>query len=152
MCSHDSGIVQLSLRGSYQCAEFRIGDMNIAGRLYMGAGGGRGVIYWEDKSIPVTDEDSTIVTSVTFDNFSENSPFVNVWPNPAQGGFNVEINENKEEVSLTVFDVFGRVVEEIRAPAGVSASTVGERLTPGTYYLMISGNARHRTTIRLLRN
>lgn len=133
-------------------APLLIGDMNIAGRLYMSGGGGRGVIYWEDKSIPVTDEDSTLVTSVTFDNYSENSLFVNAWPNPASGGFNIEIKKNKLEVSLTVFDVFGRVVEEIKVPAGVSALTIGEHLTPGTYYLMISGNARRRETIKLLRN
>lgn len=36
-------------------APFLIGDMNIYGRVYMSAGGGRGVIYWDEISaLPVT--------------------------------------------------------------------------------------------------
>jgi xyloglucan-specific exo-beta-1,4-glucanase len=126
-------------------APFLIGDMNIEGRLYMSAGGGRGIIYWDDESV--------LTTSVSFNQNSENNLFLNAWPNPSSGGgFNVEIKGNKEEVSLTVSDILGRVVEEIKVPAGVSALTIGEHLMPGTYYITVWGSAHSRGTIKLFRN
>jgi xyloglucan-specific exo-beta-1,4-glucanase len=125
-------------------ASFLIGDMNVEGRLYMATGGGRGIIYWDDESL--------LTSSVSFDPNSENNLFLNAWPNPSSGGFNVEIKENKEEMLLTVSDVLGRVLEEIRVPAGVSTLTVGEHLAPGTYYLTIRNSARRRGTVKLFRN
>lgn len=135
-----------------------IGDMNVFGRVYMSALSGRGLIYWTDKSVPI-DEESTLdpddennnVTSVSFDKYSKNSLFLKAWPNPASGGFNVEIKENKKEVSLTVSNILGQVVEEKKVPAGVSAVTIGEHLAPGTYYLTIRGSVG-KETIKLLRN
>jgi xyloglucan-specific exo-beta-1,4-glucanase len=122
-------------------APLLIGDMNVFGRLYMGAGGGRGVIYW-DESIP---------TSITNFNGSASGLSLNAYPNPSSHGFDIEIKGNKEETSLTVSDALGRVVEEIKVPAGVSELTVGENLTSGIYYLTIRSSAG-KETIKLFRN
>src|SRR5690606_17030045 len=109
-------------------APLLVGDMNIEGRLYMSTGGARGIIYWDDESVPVPDDESP--TSAGFDKYSEN-PFPKAWPNPASGEFNVEIKKNKEEVLLTISNMLGQVVEEINVPAGVSEITVGKHLVPG---------------------
>jgi xyloglucan-specific exo-beta-1,4-glucanase len=124
-------------------ASFLIGDMNIEGRLYMATGGGRGIIYWDDESV--------LTTSVSFGQNSANNLFLNAWPNPSSGGFNVEIKENQEEASLTVSDVLGRVLEEIKVPAGVSTLNLGEYLLPGTYYLTFLQNNTKKETIKLLK-
>jgi xyloglucan-specific exo-beta-1,4-glucanase len=119
------------------------GDLNVFGRVYMAGNSGRGMIYW----------DKTIITGLISSNQNSGNNFLlNVWPNPSSGGgFNVEIKGNKEEASLTVSDMLGRVVEEIKVPAGVSALTLGEQLSSGTYYLTIRGSAG-KETIKLFRN
>jgi len=122
---------------------FVMGDMNVYGRVYMSSVG-RGLIVGDDESV--------LTSSVSFDKYSENNLLLNAWPNPASGGFNIEFKENREEVSLTISDVLGRVVEEIKVPAGVSELTIGEHLEPGTYYLTIRNSTRRRETIKLFRN
>jgi len=129
-------------------APLLVGDMNIEGRLYMSTGGARGIIYWDDESVPVPDDESP--TSAGFDKYSEN-PFPKAWPNPASGEFNVEIKKNKEEVLLTISNMLGQVVEEINVPAGVSEITIGKHLVPGIYHLTIWGSSG-KETIRLLKN
>ena len=71
---------------------------------------------------------------------------MNAWPNPTyNGGFNVEIKGNNTDASLTVSDLLGHVVEEIKVPAKVSALTLGEHLSPGIYCRTI----RYRAVRRL---
>ncbi|SKC63788.1 T9SS type A sorting domain-containing protein [Ohtaekwangia koreensis] len=126
---------------------FVMGDMNVYGRVYMSTVG-RGLV--------VGDIEGTVVEVITgIENRNPNSEknlLLNAWPNPSSnGGFKVEIKGIKEEASLTVSDILGRVVEEIKVPAGVSELTLGEHLSPGIYYLTIRGNAS-KETIKLIRN
>jgi hypothetical protein len=117
-------------------APLLIGDMNVAGRLYMSAGGGRGVIYWEE---PTT-------TSVTdFNGSTPGGSGLTAYPNPSSNGFKIKIKGNKEETSLTVSDIQGRVYEEINVPAGTSELTIGENLVSGIYYFTIYSNAGKET-------
>lgn len=123
-------------------APLLIGDMNVAGRLFMSAGGGRGVIYWEE---PTT-------TSVTdFNGSTPGGSGLTAYPNPSSNSFNIKIKGNKEETSLTISDILGRVFEEINVPAGTSELTIGENLVPGIYYFTIYRNTG-KETIKVIKN
>ncbi|MFL5747733.1 MAG: T9SS type A sorting domain-containing protein [Niastella sp.] len=53
--STDQGATWLSLNDDahqFAGAPLLVGDMNVAGRVYMSAGGGRGLIYWEPACTP----------------------------------------------------------------------------------------------------
>jgi xyloglucan-specific exo-beta-1,4-glucanase len=55
--SSDQGATWLRLNDDaheFAGAPFLIGDMNVAGRVYMSAGGGRGVVYWEPSACTPT--------------------------------------------------------------------------------------------------
>ncbi len=55
--STDQGVTWLRLNDDaheFAGAPLLIGDMNVAGRVYMSAGGGRGVIYWEPAACTPT--------------------------------------------------------------------------------------------------
>jgi hypothetical protein len=126
----------------YASASFLIGDMNVFGRVYMAAGGGRGVLYWEEVS-------PTSITS--FNGSTASGLCINAYPKLSSHGFDIKINSNKV-ASLTVSNILGRVIEKLKVPTGVSEFTVGENLSSGTYYLTVRSSAGRSETIRLLRN
>jgi hypothetical protein len=107
------------------------------------------ILYY--KLVPIENGGITGPAKVIAVRSPENSLCLNAYPNPSFHAFNVMIKGNKEKASLTVSDMLGRAIEEIKVPAGVSKLTIGEHLAPGAYYLTIR-NSTGNETIKLLRN
>ncbi len=142
--STDQGVSWLRINDDahqFGGAPLLIGDMNVFGRVYMSAGGGRGVIYWEEATATSTPDFKSSTRGFSF----------TAYPNPSSNGFNIKIKDNKEETSLTVSDILGRVFEEINVPAGTSELTIGENLVPGIYYFTIHRNTG-KETIKVIKN
>jgi hypothetical protein len=82
----------------------------------------------------------------------ENSTFVRVYPNPSASAFtvNIESFNNKEDVSLRIIDIAGRIVEVRSNLAGSQTLKIGSNLKAGLYIAEIrQGNESK--TIKLLK-
>jgi xyloglucan-specific exo-beta-1,4-glucanase len=117
-------------------ASLLIGDMNVAGRVYMGAGGGRGVIYWDDLDA-VQDPDP--VAGI----HNEHPQAVQMYPNPTHASITISDAANLR--SVTIRDARGRTVSSSHNH-GVSAKVSLEGL-PGGIYLIEVVDQRGTTVI-----
>ncbi|MEO7991055.1 MAG: T9SS type A sorting domain-containing protein [Chryseolinea sp.] len=104
-------------------APLLIGDMNVAGRVYMSAGGGRGIIYWDDLSL-VQDPDP--VTGI----YEEHPQAFQMYPNPTDASITISNAANLR--SVTIRDVRGRTLSSSHNQ-GVSAKVSLEALPAGIY-------------------
>ena len=73
---------------------------------------------------------------------------VRAFPNPSRAGFRITTAETISRVS--VFDVFGRSVLE-RRDVGAGQFTVGERLAPGVYFVVLEGEGGSRGSAKLVK-
>ncbi len=78
----------------------------------------------------------------------------NAYPNPSNGQFTFNINlENQQNVTIMVFDVFGKVIAEINRNLTGGNQTIGweggSNLTPGIYFARMITNDRQET-VKLL--
>ena len=82
----------------------------------------------------------------------ENSTFVRVYPNPSSSAFtvNIESFNNKENVSLRIIDIAGRVVEVRNNLAGSQTLKIGSNLKAGLYVVELRQGGESKT-IKLLK-
>jgi hypothetical protein len=105
-----------------------IGDMNIGGRVYMSASGGRGLIYW----------DASVTLSID-DIWKESNFLVNFYPNPFVNGFKVEATKSHEPIRVNIFDITGKKVQEAESTPESGQLLMGSSLQPGLYIVHVEG-------------
>jgi hypothetical protein len=91
------------------------------------------------QTAPVTDTREAI-----------NAPWtVSVRPNPSASSFIISLQGSESHpVSIRVFDVLGRVVEERSNMSANASFTIGHRYRPGVYYVeAVQGGERRRLTL-----
>lgn len=95
-------------------------------------------LYAQGDFIPSTLYEIKLTTSPTGIHFQDPSPLIVVTPNPAGGSAELRFSlEGPSEVSLTVYSIGGRVVQEFSSaayPPGENGIPVND-LTPGLYLL-----------------
>ena len=108
-------------------ASMLIGDMNVDGRVYMGASGARGLIYWDAATLSV-------------DDISKESNFsIDFYPNPFTNGFKVEAKKSNEPIRVSIFDMTGKKVEAAESSPESGQLLMGSSLTPGLYIVQVEG-------------
>jgi xyloglucan-specific exo-beta-1,4-glucanase len=108
-------------------ASMLIGDMNVDGRVYMGASGGRGLIYWDAATLSI-------------DDISKESNFsIDFYPNPFVNGFKVEAKKSNEPIRVSIFDMTGKKVEAAQSSPESGQLLMGSSLTPGLYIVQVEG-------------
>jgi hypothetical protein len=122
-------------------ASMLIGDMNVNGRVYMGAGGGRGVIYWEDLDA-VQDPDP--VTGI----YDEHLQAFQMYPNPTDASITISDTVNLR--SVTIRDVRGRSLSSSHNQ-GVSAKVSLEGLPAGIYLIEVVDQQGTTTITRVVK-
>ena len=82
----------------------------------------------------------------------ENSTFVRVYPNPSSSAFtvNIESFNTKENISLRIIDIAGRVVEVKSNLAGSQTLKIGSNLKAGLYVVELRQGGESKT-IKLLK-
>ena len=75
--------------------------------------------------------------NVTGNNFSD---AVRVFPNPSTGSFTVELPANAGVSSVTLTDIFGRIIEARITTNPVNTFEV-KNVPPGTYVVKVENNA-----------
>jgi hypothetical protein len=108
-------------------APLLVGDMNVAGRVYMGAGGGRGVIYWDDLNA-IQDPDP--VTGI----HGEHPRVFQMYPNPTDASITISNAVNLR--SVTIRDVGGRNLSSSHNP-NLCAKVSLEGLHAGIYLIEV---------------
>jgi xyloglucan-specific exo-beta-1,4-glucanase len=105
-----------------------IGDMNVAGRVYMGAAGGRGLIYWDPSG------------TLSIDHISKESNFsIDFFPNPFVDGIKVEATKSNEPIRVSIFDITGKKVETAESSSESVQLLMGASLQPGLYLVQVEG-------------
>ncbi|HLP06290.1 MAG TPA: T9SS type A sorting domain-containing protein [Paludibacter sp.] len=103
-CSTDQGVTWTKMNDDahqYAGASLLVGDMNTFGRVYMGVGGGRGIVYWEPVSA---------TNSVEIESGSNN---LVIYPNPAKDGkFLITLPVASNTANVSIFDNQGRLLFE----------------------------------------
>lgn len=105
--STDQGTTWLRLNDDeheFGGASFLVGDMNVPGRVYMAAGGGRGVIYWYDVTIP---QEPGPVTAIHSGEISR----VEMYPNPT--GSTMVIPNAGHIRRINILDDQGRLIRSV---------------------------------------
>ncbi|HJV77801.1 MAG TPA: T9SS type A sorting domain-containing protein [Paludibacter sp.] len=104
-------------------APLLIGDMNTFGRVYMSAGGGRGIVYWE----PVGATNSVEIESRLND--------MVIYPNPAKDGiFSIMLPDISHKASICIYDNQGRLLFE-KISANTGKLDVNSDLKAGIYFI-----------------
>ncbi len=120
-------------------APLLIGDMNIAGRLYMSAGGGRGIIYWDDASSKPEPEPETVT-----DIHDEGAQGLLMYPNPTTS--TITIPNAGTLRSVTLLDERGKRISSVRIQG--DNAIVSLKDLPAGIYLIELVDHRGSTTIR----
>jgi hypothetical protein len=92
------------------------------------------------KSTGITDHmDLTPVKQAVIDNEYRDVPFMaNVWPNPSNKNFNLEVKSSSDEkIDVSVLDILGRLILKPEVNRK-QPSSFGENLKPGIYYITVS--------------
>jgi hypothetical protein len=109
-------------------APILIGDMNVDGRVYMGAAGGRGLIYW----------DSSVTLSIG--DISKESNFsIAFSPNPFTTNFKVDATQTNEPIRVSIFDITGKRMQEEKSISESGQLLMGSSLQPGLYIVKVEG-------------
>jgi hypothetical protein len=124
-------------------APLLIGDMNVAGRVYMSAGGGRGVIYWDDLNA-VQDPDPDQVTGIN----DEYPRGFQMYPNPTDASITISDAANLR--SITIRDVHSRILSSSHNQR-VSAKVSLEGLPAGIYLIEIVDQQSKTTITRVVK-
>jgi xyloglucan-specific exo-beta-1,4-glucanase len=120
-------------------AVFLVGDMNVAGRVYMSAGGGRGIIYWDDASTKPEPEPGS-VTSI-----NKEDPQTSVmYPNPTTS--TIIIPNASTLRSVTLLDERGRRISSVHIQG--DNATISLKDLPEGIYLIELVDHRGSTSIR----
>ena len=122
-------------------APFLIGDMNVAGRVYMCAGGGRGVIYWDDLNAV---QDPGSVTGI----HDEHPQAFQMYPNPADAS--ITISDAVSLRSVTIRDLRGRTLSSSHNQ-GVSTKVSLEGLPAGIYLIEVVDQQGTTTVTRVVK-
>lgn len=125
--STDQGATWLRMNddaNEFAGAPLLIGDMNIAGRLYMSAGGGRGIIYWDDANNKPEPEPET-VTGIN----EESAQGILMYPNPTTSTITIPnagalrsvtlLNERGQQIGSARIQGDNAIVSLKDLPAGV---------------------------------
>jgi hypothetical protein len=110
-------------------APILIGDMNVDGRVYMGAAGGRGLIYWDSSSVTLSTDD-----------ISKKSDFsIAFSPNPFTTNFKVDATQTNEPIRVSIFDITGKRMQEEKSISESGQLLMGSSLQPGLYIVKVEG-------------
>jgi xyloglucan-specific exo-beta-1,4-glucanase len=120
-------------------APFLIGDMNVSGRVYMSAGGGRGVIYWDDLNA-VQDP----VTGI----YDEHSQVLQMYPNPTDASITISDSVNLR--SVIIRDMHGRVLRSTHDKGDIAKVSL-EGLSEGIYLIELVDQSGTTTTRRVVK-
>ncbi|HEY6914281.1 MAG TPA: T9SS type A sorting domain-containing protein, partial [Paludibacter sp.] len=114
-------------------AHLLIGDMNTFGRVYMGAGGGRGIVYWEPVS----------ATNLIEIQRSSNNLFI--YPNPTKDGkFSIELPVTSNTANVNIFDNQGRLLFE-KVFSNNGKLDIESRLQKGIYIVKVASEGLNST-------
>lgn len=122
-------------------ASFLIGDMNVAGRVYVGTGGGRGIIYWDDLN---AEQEPVPVTGIQ----DEVEQDFKVYPNPTNA--TITIQSSSDIGRVTIRDIHGRQVRSI-ANVMDSGKISLEDLPAGVYLIQLIDHDNTITIKRLVK-
>ena len=139
--STDQGATWLRMNddaNEFAGAPFLIGDMNVAGRLYMSAGGGRGIIYWYDVNTKPEPEPET-VTSI-----NDEGQGLLMYPNPTTSI--ITIPNAGTLRSVTLLDERGKRLSSIHIQG--DNAIVSLKDLPAGIYLIELVDQQGSTTIR----
>jgi hypothetical protein len=122
-------------------APLLIGDMNTFGRLYMSAGGGRGVIYWDDINAEPEPEPVTGIHDEDVERFP-------IYPNPTTSAIIIRNTGNLRRVTLR--DEQGRLIH--RVPYDGDSATISLKALPaGIYLIELLDNGNTKTVRRVVK-
>ncbi|HEY9047057.1 MAG TPA: T9SS type A sorting domain-containing protein [Ohtaekwangia sp.] len=136
--SADQGATWLRMNddaNEFAGAPFLIGDMNVAGRLYMSAGGGRGIIYWYD----INTEPETVMNIN-----EEGQQGLLMYPNPTTSM--ITIPNAGTLRSVTLLDERGKRISSVRVQG--DNAIVSLKDLPAGIYLIELVDHRGSTTIK----
>jgi xyloglucan-specific exo-beta-1,4-glucanase len=139
--STDQGTTWLRMNddaNEFAGAPFLIGDMNVAGRVYMSAGGGRGIIYWYDVNAKPEPEPET-VTSI-----HDEGQGLLMYPNPTTS--TITIPNAGTLRSVTLLDERGKRLSSILIQG--DNAIVSLKDLPAGIYLIELVDQQGSTTIR----
>jgi hypothetical protein len=142
--STDQGATWLRLNDDeheFAGASFLIGDMNVAGRVYMSTGGGRGIIYWDDLN---AEQDPVPVTGIQEGDVQDSE----LYPNPTTSLVTVPNARNVARV--TIRDIHGRHMQSIY-DVGDSGNISLDNLPAGVYLIQLVDKQNATTTKRLVK-
>jgi hypothetical protein len=125
--STDQGVSWLRMNDDeheFAGAPLLIGDMNVAGRLYMSAGGGRGIIYWDDVNAKPEPEPES-VTGIN----DESTQGLLMYPNPTTSTITIPnagtlhsvtlLNERGQQISRVSIKGDNAIISLKDLPAGI---------------------------------
>ena len=71
-------------------------------------------------------------------NESTTTTLVSIFPNPFSSWTSIETPGNYKNASLTVYDLYGRLVKHIETSSGQKVSLARDNLTSGIYFMQLS--------------
>ena len=77
---------------------------------------------------------------------------VEISPNPSQDNFNITLQSSdlEQEIHLTVYDIYGRTVDELSGYSG-STFNVGAQYLPGSYFIRVTQGSGHSEVRQLVK-
>lgn len=134
--STDQGVIWTKMNDDahqYAGAALLIGDMNTFGRVYMGAGGGRGIVYWEP------------VSATNLIDIQRGSNNLVIYPNPAkEGKFTIELPVASNTANVNIFDNQGKLLFE-KVFTNNGKLDIESRLQKGIYIVKVASEGLNST-------
>jgi hypothetical protein len=77
---------------------------------------------------------------------------VEIWPNPARNNFNIALwsDDSNQEIEVTVYDIYGRILDVISGHNGSSFS-FGNDYLPGNYIVKVIQGAERNQVHKLIK-
>ena len=65
------------------------------------------------------------------------SQFITIYPNPNSGSFNIKLKDQDKEVSIEIYDLFGRKIKDVDVPPSESSFPVDMNVPNGIYLVKV---------------